>query len=130
MGAVASFVCMPVHEFMHGFAIPQNGMAFIGIIKENFSAYAFTNTCMTLPQCVCYYLVPAVVLGIFPLMVCIALRNRSTFWHIFLLAFYYRTDSNGPGLVWLVSRLERCTIGRDNTDVRRIYILVLPINSE
>ena len=87
LGCFCSILCMPLHELLHAISIPRGATSYIGIIKGNFSAYAFTDACMTLPQCVCYYLVPAFALGVIPLIFSLLIKNKNLFWQVFLFAF-------------------------------------------
>jgi hypothetical protein len=75
-GAVTSFLLQPFHELLHGLAFPRGSTVFIGVIKENFSAYAVSSRCLNLAQCVVYYLLPAFILGIVPLLLFIAGRPK------------------------------------------------------
>ena len=75
-GAVTSFLLQPFHELLHGIAFPRGSTVYIGVIKENFSAYAVSSGCMNLAQCIVYYLMPAFILGIVPLLLFIACRPK------------------------------------------------------
>ena len=79
VGAVVSFLLQGLHELLHGLACPAGSDVYIGIIKENFSGYATCTSPMNFFQCIVYYLLPAFVLGIVPL-VCFMLdkEKRST----------------------------------------------------
>lgn len=126
LGCLCSILCMPVHELLHAISVPRGATSHVGIIKGNFSAYAFTDACMTLPQCVCYYLVPALVLGIIPLIISFFFKKRSLFWQVFLICLCpNRIGSDCAGLVWAVSRLERRPAWRNIANVRRVHLLVL-----
>ncbi len=69
IGAVSSFLLQGLHELLHGIAFPTGSTVYIGIIKGNFSGYATSTDPMSVIQCVVYYLLPAFVLGIVPLLV-------------------------------------------------------------
>ena len=68
IGATASFLLQGLHELIHGLACPAGSDVYIGIIKENFSGYATTTSPMNFFRCIVYYLLPAFVLGIVPLV--------------------------------------------------------------
>ena len=68
IGAVSSFLLQGLHEMLHGIAFPTGSTVYIGIIKGNFSGYATSTDPMNIIQCVVYYLLPAFVLGIVPLL--------------------------------------------------------------
>ena len=68
-GAVASFLLQGLHELLHGLAFPSGSDVYIGIIKANFSGYATSTSPMNYLQCIVYYLLPAFVLGIVPLLI-------------------------------------------------------------
>lgn len=89
LGAAVSFLLQPVHEFLHGFALPPGSEVHIGIIKENFSAYASSSACMSLPQCALYYLLPCFILGIVPLLVFFAARKKGRAWCWFFYTFAF-----------------------------------------
>jgi hypothetical protein len=76
VGAVLSFLLQPFHELLHGLAFPRGSTVCIGVIKDSFSAYAYSSASMDMAQCVIYHLLPAFVLGIVPLLLFIARRPK------------------------------------------------------
>lgn len=80
IGTIASFLLQGFHELLHGLAFPAGSTVYIGVIKENFSGYAASTDPMNIIQCVIYYLLPAFVLGIVPLLYFVLDREKkSTF---------------------------------------------------
>ena len=80
IGAITSFLLQGLHELLHGIAFPTGSTVYIGIIKGNFSGYAASTDPINVFQCVVYYLLPAFVLGIVPLLIfVIDKEKKSTF---------------------------------------------------
>lgn len=80
IGAITSFLLQGLHELLHGIAFPTGSTVYIGIIKGNFSGYAASTDPINFFQCVVYYLLPAFVLGIVPLLIfVIDKEKKSTF---------------------------------------------------
>ena len=78
IGAVASFLLQGLHELLHGLAFPSGSDVYIGIIKANFSGYATSTSPMNYIQCIVYYLLPAFVLGIVPLLIFIFDKEKKS----------------------------------------------------
>ena len=80
LGAVFSFLLQGLHELLHGLAFPAGSTIHLGIIKANFSGYATSTAELNIFQCIFYYLLPAFVLGIIPLLFFITdKKQNSTF---------------------------------------------------
>ena len=111
IGAVASFLLQGLHELIHGLACPAGSDVYIGIIKENFSGYATSTSPMNFAQCIVYYLLPAFVLGIVP-MVCFLLdkEKKSTvcwFFYGFAMIGLIQTAPDWFGLFPILRQVPR-----------------------
>ena len=111
IGAVASFLLQGLHELLHGLACPAGSDVYIGIIKENFSGYATCASPMNFFQCIVYYLLPAFVLGIVP-MVCFLLdkEKKSTvcwFFYGFAMIGLIQTSPDWFGLYPILRQVPR-----------------------
>ena len=111
IGAVASFLLQGFHELLHGMACPAGSDMYIGIIKENFSGYATTTSPINFFQCIVYYLLPALVLGIVP-MVCFLLdkEKKSTvcwFFYGFAMIGLIQTSPDWFGLYPILQQVPR-----------------------
>ena len=111
IGAVASFLLQGLHELLHGLACPAGSDVYIGIIKENFSGYATSTSPMNYDQCIIYYLLPAVVLGIRP-VVCFGLdkEKKSTacwFFYGFAMIGLIQTAPDWFGLFPILRQVPR-----------------------
>lgn len=87
VGALSSLACMPLHELMHGFACPADSTVHIGVIPENFMAYAIPTTQMTVAQFVAYFMVPVVILGFLPMLGFTMTRKKKKELSTFLFSF-------------------------------------------
>ena len=85
VGMAASFLSQPLHELIHGLAMPKGSTVYIGIIISNFSGYATSNAYMNMFQCVMYHLLPAFILGILPLICFVVNKEKKDFicWFCF-----------------------------------------------
>ncbi|MGI6051601.1 MAG: DUF3267 domain-containing protein [Bilifractor sp.] len=109
IGAVISFLLQPFHELLHGLAFPRGSTVYIGFIRDNFSAYAYSSNCMNLAQCIVYHLLPAVVLGIVPLLLFIACRPKKgrMCWALygFAMVGLIQTDPDWFGLFPILTQV-------------------------
>ncbi len=87
MGAVTSFLFQGGHELLHGIAFPNGSTVYLGIIKSNFSGYAVSTDPLNYYQCIFYYLLPAFVLGIIPLVFFILDKEKRSGYCWFLYGF-------------------------------------------
>ncbi|MBQ9278363.1 MAG: DUF3267 domain-containing protein [Lachnospiraceae bacterium] len=94
-----------------GIVFPKGSTVYIGIIKENFSGYATSTDPLNITQCIVYYLLPAFVLGIVPLLIFAFdkenLRYESwkckkvfVFWHSCVVLVWSRRLAVGICSTW------------------------------
>lgn len=111
IGAVSSFLLQGLHELLHGIAFPKGSTVYIGIIKENFSGYATSTDPLNITQCIVYYLLPAFVLGIVPLLIfAFDKEKKSTFcWFCygFALIGLIQTAPDWFGLFPILKQVPR-----------------------
>ena len=87
LGVTASFLLQGLHELLHGIAFPAGSIVYIGIIKANFSGYAMSMSPINMIQCVIYYLLPAFVMGIVPLMAFLLDKEKKSVFCWFCYGF-------------------------------------------
>lgn len=87
IGAISSFLLQGLHELLHAIAFPAGSTVYIGIIKGNFSAYATSTDPINIIQCVVYYLLPAFVLGIVPLLIFVLDKEKKSVFCWFCYGF-------------------------------------------
>ena len=87
LGIITSFLLMGLHELLHGLTFPNGSTVYIGIIKENLSGYAISTNPINIFQCIIYYLLPAFVLGIVPLVLFVSDRKKTSTFCWFCYGF-------------------------------------------
>ena len=100
---LSSFFSMPLHELMHAWACPAGSEVHLGIVPEKLIGYAVTNAPMNLAQFTAYMTVPAVVIGILPLIGALCLRkhhrNQAQFMFIYGMFGLVQTAPDWFGLI-------------------------------
>lgn len=78
---------MPVHELIHGAALPANAAVRIGFNKEQFIAFAVSDAPMNTAQLCAHFLMPTLLLGILPVCISLMLRKKHPAAQMFFLFF-------------------------------------------
>ena len=103
LAVLSSFFSMPLHELMHAWACPAGSEVHLGIVPEKLVGYAVTNAPMNLAQFTAYMAVPAVAIGILPLIGALCLRkhhrNQAQFMFIYGMFGLVQTAPDWFGLI-------------------------------
>lgn len=78
---------MPVHELLHGAALPANAAVRIGFNKEQLIAFAASDAPMNAAQLCAHFLMPTLLLGILPVCISLLLRKKHPAAQMFFLFF-------------------------------------------
>lgn len=110
-GTLSSFALQPLHELLHALSIPGGNEVHIGIIRSSFSGYASSTAPMNIIECILYYIVPALILGIVPLILFIFRKDKNNFLSWFLYGFalcgIIQTAPDWFGLFPIISQVPR-----------------------
>lgn len=102
LSALSSMCSMPLHELMHAWACPAGSEVHLGIVPEKLLGYAVTNVPMNLAQYTAYMTVPAVLIGILPLLGAVFFRkakhDAATFLFIYGMLGLVQTAPDWFGL--------------------------------